>query len=223
MNKSSDHKFCCCFSEIYVMNSYELVEKRASWANSNFYDEYDRDRFEFIYRKHYERRIDDKSRYQKEGTVEQKTTNEKWRKYEEIDSYQSIQLPRDFHNSISQHNHHHSENNFRYNENQENELHGDDDHKHYSYCYLCSIKGHVHSKTEPVPLSKRRFLKPYVNPLILMKKYEENQLSTETNVQYKFLVKTGPGNFSGTDSNVSIFIRSQKTLRAFYIMRSFKF
>jgi len=27
------------------MNGYELIEKKPSWANSNFYDEYDKDRF----------------------------------------------------------------------------------------------------------------------------------------------------------------------------------
>lgn len=189
------------------MNSYELVEKKASWANSNFYDEYDRDRFEFIYRKHHDRRIEDKNRYAIEGNVEQRTTTEKWRKYEEIDNYQpTVQLPRDFHKSLS-HSHKHNEHNFRYNDNQENEMHDQDEenHKHFSYCYLCSIKGHVHTKTEPVPVSKRRYLKPYVNPLILMKKYEENQLSTTTTVQYKFMIKTGAGKFSGTDSTVIIF------------------
>jgi len=196
------------------MNGYELIEKKPSWANSNFYDEYDKDRFEVIYRKHYERRADTAKNHNKLGDahlhdnfVEQRTTTEKWRKYEDISNMsQSIQAPREFHNS-SYNSFHNTDflpvgsQNLRNTSNQEN-AGVDEDRKHFSYCYLCSIKGHVHSKTEPVPVNKRRYLRPYMNPLLLMKKYEENQVDTVTKIKYTVFIKTGSGQFAGTDSNV---------------------
>jgi len=119
---------------------------------------------------------------------------------------QPIQAPREFHNS-SYNSFHNTDflpvgsQNFRNTSNQEN-AGVDEDRKHFSYCYLCSIKGHVHSKTEPVPVNKRRYLRPYMNPLLLMKKYEENQVDTVTKIKYTVFIKTGSGQFAGTDSNV---------------------
>ncbi len=53
---------------------------------------------------------------------------------------------------------------------------------------------------------KRRYLKPYINPVQLLKKYEKNQFESEIKTKYKFLVKTGPGSYAGTNSAVSIYI-----------------
>ena len=69
---------------------------------------------------------------------------------------------------------------------------------------MCSIEGHVHTKTEPVPMNKRRYLKPYVNPIQLMKKYEQKQIDPELVSNYKFVIKTGPGQYAGTNSEVKL-------------------
>ncbi|CAF0724098.1 unnamed protein product [Brachionus calyciflorus] len=82
------------------------------------------------------------------------------------------------------------------------------DYKHeennpkFSYCYLCSIGAHEHKKTQPVPMNKRRYLKPYLNPVQILKKYEKDQMDTEIKTKYKFIVKTGVGLYAGTDCNV---------------------
>ncbi len=198
------------------MNGYELIEKQPSWVNSNFYDEYDKERFEILYKKNYEQPSVNTQKLNKysdvhlhDNYVEQRTTTEKWRKYEDNNS-QIIQMPREFHRSY---NSFHNTNfcavdsqNFRNISISENP--GlDEEPKKFSYCYLCSIKGHVHTKTEPVPISKRRYLRPYMNPLLLMKKYEENQVNATTKVKYTIFVKTGSGQFAGTDATVrNIFI-----------------
>lgn len=80
--------------------------------------------------------------------------------------------------------------------------HFDDSNKRFSYCYLCSIGAHEHKKTEPVPINKRRYLKPYLNPIQLIKKYEKDKLDLEIKTKYKFIIKTGSGANSGTNASV---------------------
>lgn len=60
----------------------------------------------------------------------------------------------------------------------------------------------MHEKTEPVPMHKRRFLKPYLNPLQLVKRFSEEQTAFDLKTKYKFTIKTGPGVHSGTDATV---------------------
>lgn len=80
--------------------------------------------------------------------------------------------------------------------------HGIDTNKRFSYCYLCSTGCHEHKKTEPVPMNKRRYLRPYLNPIQLMRKYEQNQQEFQNKTKYKFIIKTGAGQHAGTDSTV---------------------
>lgn len=53
-----------------------------------------------------------------------------------------------------------------------------------------------------MPVHKRRYLRPYLNPVQLMKKYEKNQYDLDLKTKYKFIVKTGPGQYAGTNANV---------------------
>ena len=53
-----------------------------------------------------------------------------------------------------------------------------------------------------IRLFKRRHLRPYVNPLLILKKYEETQLDNNSKLKYKFTIKTGSGQYAGTNSNV---------------------
>ena len=53
-------------------------------------------------------------------------------------------------------------------------------------------------------MNKRRYLRPYVNPIQLMKKYENIQKDPELTTNYKIMIKTGPGQYAGTNSEVNI-------------------
>ena len=53
---------------------------------------------------------------------------------------------------------------------------------------------------------QRRFLKPYMNPMQLLKRYDQpDPNSAEQRMKYTFLVKTGQGPTAGTNANVTIF------------------
>lgn len=98
---------------IDVMNNYDLVPKKPSWANSSFYDEYDRDRFESSYRRHHEHRLEEKKKITSENNNNYKLTD-KWPRYDEANTnYNSSSnlLPREYSQNTIQ----------RHQENQEND------------------------------------------------------------------------------------------------------
>lgn len=77
-----------------------------------------------------------------------------------------------------------------------------DENKRLTYCYLCSIRAHVHKKTVPVPVEKRRYLRPYLNPFELERRLERQSRQLIPKIKYKFLIQTGAETNSGTTANV---------------------
>lgn len=53
---------------------------------------------------------------------------------------------------------------------------------------------------------KRRYLKPYLNPLELMKKYEKHQMELSAKIKYKITVKTASGTNTGTNATVITYL-----------------
>lgn len=53
-----------------------------------------------------------------------------------------------------------------------------------------------------MPIHKRRYLKTYLNPLQVIKKFEKNQHDLEIKTKYRILVKTGSGAHAATNSTV---------------------
>jgi hypothetical protein len=51
-------------------------------------------------------------------------------------------------------------------------------------------------------MHKRRYLKPYFNPMQLVKRFNDEQSALDVKTKYKFTVKTGPGIYSGTNATV---------------------
>jgi hypothetical protein len=81
----------------------------------------------------------------------------------------------------------------------DSKLYDNEDERKFTYCYFCSIGAHFHEKTKPVPESKRRYLKKYVDLSQWLKKIEND---FNNDFDYVFKIKTGSNKYAGTNANV---------------------
>jgi hypothetical protein len=81
----------------------------------------------------------------------------------------------------------------------DSKLYDNEDERKFTYCYFCSIGAHFHEKTKPVPVSKRRYLKKYVDLSQWLKKIEND---FNNDFDYVFKIKTGSNKYAGTNANV---------------------
>ncbi|UJR15205.1 hypothetical protein I4U23_002164 [Adineta vaga] len=85
-----------------------------------------------------------------------------------------------------------------------------DNHGH-TFCYLCSINQHHHEHTKPRDQSRRRKLIPYNNPKALRvqsasKDRPISASSTTNSTSYRFIVRTGTRENSGTRAQVFLYM-----------------